>query len=489
MHLPLMTLTTLTTSALASQPMRWDISSCQKNPITAEKEERILVTQNFPGKFPNTAECTYTFMARSPGHVIKLHFYDFFLVAGGANCENQKIIIEDKTKNAIIGPYCGDQPPPDYTSEGGSIVLKLISDIDSSHPYRGFALSFEEIDKNMLVEAENVFSQFNNAKMPVFSRRGGRVNSVRRPMRNQMGMGSMGRRPSGPPAVATQASKIQILTTPTLAPPTTNLPISAVGNLGSLTNPIITQQQLPKMNINPLYPEANVGIDASEVIIPPSSGIRLQNNALPGKHITSIGTNPGAKTGTSLSTKLYNRIKQQANMHNTMSVHTPPPVQRGRPATPGVALPDIATSSAIAPGSVSSNLGRAYESRTNFDTNQQGPNLPESYLESARVLQSLRNLQSLNPFPILSSPAPETTPPGVLNDPLGMFFTQWTVTKGFIFGVVCLIILFVFVVIIRYKVQKRREKRGKKKKRTFEEHPPTYSSVMNKYGALKCIEL
>jgi len=291
-------------------------------------------------------------------------------------------------------------------------------------------------------------------------------------------MGSRGRRPSGPPAVATQASKIQILTTPTLAPPTTDLPISAVGNLGSLTNPIITKQQLPKMNINPLYPEANVGIDAAEVIIPPSSGIRLQNNALPGKHITSIGTNPGAKTGSSLSTKLYNRIKQQSNMHNTMSVHMPP-VQRGRPATPGVALPDIATSSAIAPGSVNSNLG-PYESRTNFDTNQQ-PNLPESYLESARVLQSLRNLQSLNPFPILSSPAPETTPPSVLNDPLGMFFTQWTVTKGFIFGVICLIILFVFVVIIRYKVQKRREKRGKKKKRTFEELPPTYSSVMNKY--------
>merc|ERR1711972_1238021 len=74
-----------------------------------------------------------------------------------------------------------------------------------------------------------------------------------------------------------------------------------------------------------------------------------------------------------------------------------------------------------------------------------------------------------------------TVPNNVPNDPLGMFFTQWTATKGFIFGVVCLIILFILVVIIRYKVQKRREKRGKKKKRTFEELPPTYSSVMNKY--------
>ena len=87
------------------------------------------------------------------------------------------------------------------------------------------------------------------------------------------------------------------------------------------------------------------------------------------------------------------------------------------------------------------------------------------------------------PIMFLTTPAPKNneiiTTPG---DPLEMFFTHWTATKGFIFGVVCLVLVCILAVIIKYKVQMRRRKKGSDSgRKSFEELPPSYNSIMTKY--------
>ncbi|XP_013879229.1 cubilin [Austrofundulus limnaeus] len=98
---------------------------------------------NFPDAYPPNIECVWTIRS-SPGNRLQLSFITFNL-QGGSNCQNDYLEIrEGNSTGAVVGRFCGNSLPSNYTSVIGHILwVKFVSDGSISGP--GFRATFSHL--------------------------------------------------------------------------------------------------------------------------------------------------------------------------------------------------------------------------------------------------------------------------------------------------------------------------------------------------------
>ncbi|XP_017269603.1 cubilin [Kryptolebias marmoratus] len=98
---------------------------------------------NFPDAYPPNIECVWTIIS-SPGNRLQLSFIAFHL-QGGSNCQNDYLEIrEGNSTGVVVGRFCGNSLPSNYTSVIGHILwVKFVS--DGSVSGAGFRATFSHL--------------------------------------------------------------------------------------------------------------------------------------------------------------------------------------------------------------------------------------------------------------------------------------------------------------------------------------------------------
>ena len=81
------------------------------------------------------ADCNENFRLTAPeGERIEIEFVDFLLFNNDAEeCAQQGLSIRDPQMESIIGKYCGNTKPPNYTTIGNALFLYLNSNTDGEY--------------------------------------------------------------------------------------------------------------------------------------------------------------------------------------------------------------------------------------------------------------------------------------------------------------------------------------------------------------------
>ncbi|XP_028288640.1 cubilin [Parambassis ranga] len=98
---------------------------------------------NFPDAYPPNVECVWT-VRSSPGNRLQLSFIMFHL-QGSLNCQNDYLEIrEGNSTGPVVGRFCGNSLPSNYTSVTGHILwVKFVSDAAISGA--GFQATFSHL--------------------------------------------------------------------------------------------------------------------------------------------------------------------------------------------------------------------------------------------------------------------------------------------------------------------------------------------------------
>jgi len=101
---------------------------------------KSLTSPDYPKKFSPHTQCIYRLTAPK-GERIEIEFVDFLLFNNDAEeCEAQGLSIRDPEIETLIGKYCGNTKPPNYSTMGNALFLYLSSSTDGE--YKGFHIKY-----------------------------------------------------------------------------------------------------------------------------------------------------------------------------------------------------------------------------------------------------------------------------------------------------------------------------------------------------------
>jgi len=101
---------------------------------------KSLTSPDYPKKFSPHTQCIYRITA-PVGERIEIEFVDFLLFNNEAEeCEQQGLSIRDPEIDTVIGKYCGNTKPPNYSTMGNTLFMMLSSTTDGE--YKGFHIKF-----------------------------------------------------------------------------------------------------------------------------------------------------------------------------------------------------------------------------------------------------------------------------------------------------------------------------------------------------------
>ncbi|XP_041670250.1 cubilin [Cheilinus undulatus] len=111
-------------------------------------ESGAFNSPNFPDAYPPNVECVWTIRS-SPGNRLQLSFI-MFQLQGSSSCQNDYLEIrEGNSTGSLVGRFCGNSLPSNYTSLIGHILwVKFVS--DSSISGAGFRATFAHLYGNDL---------------------------------------------------------------------------------------------------------------------------------------------------------------------------------------------------------------------------------------------------------------------------------------------------------------------------------------------------
>uniref|UniRef100_A0A3P8SX64 Cubilin n=1 Tax=Amphiprion percula TaxID=161767 RepID=A0A3P8SX64_AMPPE len=106
-------------------------------------ESGAFNSPNYPDPYPANVECVWT-ITSSPGNRVQLSFIVFHL-QGDSGCQNDYLEIREGTSTGpLVGRFCGDSLPSNYTSVVGHILwVKFVSDASTSGA--GFRATFSHL--------------------------------------------------------------------------------------------------------------------------------------------------------------------------------------------------------------------------------------------------------------------------------------------------------------------------------------------------------
>ncbi|XP_032366699.1 cubilin [Etheostoma spectabile] len=125
-------------------------------------ESGAFNSPNYPDAYPPNVECVWTIRS-SPGNRLQLSFIIFHL-QGDSGCQNDYLEIrEGNSTGHLVGRFCGDSLPSNYTSVIGHILwVKFVS--DSSISGAGFRATFSHLYGN------DVVGDFGQIASPLYPR-------------------------------------------------------------------------------------------------------------------------------------------------------------------------------------------------------------------------------------------------------------------------------------------------------------------------------
>lgn len=101
---------------------------------------KSLTSPDYPKKFSPHTQCIYRVTA-PVGERIEIEFVDFLLFNNDAEeCAEQGLSIRDPEIDTLIGKYCGNTKPPNYSTMGNALFLYLSSQTDGE--YKGFHIKY-----------------------------------------------------------------------------------------------------------------------------------------------------------------------------------------------------------------------------------------------------------------------------------------------------------------------------------------------------------
>uniref|UniRef100_A0A665V841 Cubilin n=1 Tax=Echeneis naucrates TaxID=173247 RepID=A0A665V841_ECHNA len=125
-------------------------------------ESGAFNSPNYPDAYPPNVECVWTIRS-SPGNRLQLSFIVFHL-QGDFNCQNDYVEIrEGNSTGPLVGRFCGNSLPSNYTSVTAHILwVKFISDVSLSG--EGFRATFSHLYGNDLI------GEFGQIASPLYPR-------------------------------------------------------------------------------------------------------------------------------------------------------------------------------------------------------------------------------------------------------------------------------------------------------------------------------
>ncbi|XP_070708966.1 cubilin [Pempheris klunzingeri] len=125
-------------------------------------ESGAFNSPNYPDAYPPNVECVWTIRS-SPGNSVQLSFIVFHL-QGDAGCHNDYLEIrEESSTGPLVGRFCGNSLPTNYTSVIGHILwVKFVSDALTSGA--GFRATFSHLYGN------DVTGEFGQIASPLYPR-------------------------------------------------------------------------------------------------------------------------------------------------------------------------------------------------------------------------------------------------------------------------------------------------------------------------------
>uniref|UniRef100_A0A0F8AH39 Cubilin n=1 Tax=Larimichthys crocea TaxID=215358 RepID=A0A0F8AH39_LARCR len=125
-------------------------------------ERGAFNSPNYPDAYPPNVECVWTIRS-SPGNRLQLSFIVFHL-QGGSGCQNDYLEVrEGNSTGPLVGSFCGNSLPSNYTSVIGHILwIKFVSDASISGA--GFRATFAHLYGN------DVMGEFGQIASPLYPR-------------------------------------------------------------------------------------------------------------------------------------------------------------------------------------------------------------------------------------------------------------------------------------------------------------------------------
>lgn len=101
---------------------------------------KSLTSPDYPKQFNPNTQCIYRITAPK-GERIELEFVDFlFITTDNEDCHRQSLSLRDPEVDEIIGKYCGNTKPPNYSTMGDEVFMLLNS--ESTGEYKGFHVKY-----------------------------------------------------------------------------------------------------------------------------------------------------------------------------------------------------------------------------------------------------------------------------------------------------------------------------------------------------------
>jgi len=107
----------------------------------AQNGWKSLTSPDYPKQFNPNTECIYRITAPK-GERIELEFVDFlFITHDNEDCWRQSLSLRDPGVDEIIGKYCGNTKPPNYSTMDNEVFMLLKS--ESMGEYKGFHVKYK----------------------------------------------------------------------------------------------------------------------------------------------------------------------------------------------------------------------------------------------------------------------------------------------------------------------------------------------------------
>jgi len=124
---------------------------------------KSLTSPDYPKKFSPHTQCIYRLTAPQ-GERIEIEFVDFLLFNNDAEeCAEQGLSIRDPEIETLIGKYCGNTKPPNYTTMGNALFLYLSSQTDGE--YKGFHIKYRVYGSSPKLATEVIAETSKSAKV------------------------------------------------------------------------------------------------------------------------------------------------------------------------------------------------------------------------------------------------------------------------------------------------------------------------------------
>ncbi|VDP78060.1 unnamed protein product [Echinostoma caproni] len=112
-----------------------------------ENESGIIVSPNYPDRYPSLADCNWTITVSSK-HSIRLEF-ESFDIESTDQCSFDKLIVRDGSGciDPVLATLCGDELPAPIVTSGPSVYIQFLS--SSFVQANGFKIRFEQVPRTL----------------------------------------------------------------------------------------------------------------------------------------------------------------------------------------------------------------------------------------------------------------------------------------------------------------------------------------------------